>query len=143
MSVYSKVIVLSLLLLCVCLSYVCAIEVPEHPKGRITDFTNTLSPNEISYLDQKLADYEKQTTNQIAVLIIPSLEGDNLVANQFGFNGKIEDWRGSYNILWREKLGSGLSLLTLSLIGLYLILLNISNTNGKLFGFFRPSCGGI
>ena len=28
--------------------------------------------------NKKLADYEKQTTNQIAVLMIPSLEGDNL-----------------------------------------------------------------
>jgi len=29
-------------------------------------------------LNKKLADFEEQTTNQIAVLIIPTLEGDNL-----------------------------------------------------------------
>jgi uncharacterized protein len=74
----AKVVILLLLLLSVCVHSVCALEVPEHPKGRINDFTGTLSPNEISYLDQKLADFEKQTTNQIAVLVIPSLEGDNL-----------------------------------------------------------------
>jgi uncharacterized protein len=78
MRIPCKVIILLLFLLCVCLHYVCALEVPEHPKGRITDFTHTLSSTEISYLDQKLADYEQQTTNQIAVLMIPSLKGDNL-----------------------------------------------------------------
>ena len=78
MKVPGKIIIPSLFLLCVWLSYAAALEVPEHPKGRITDFTGTLSPNEISRLDKKLADFEKQTTNQIAVLMIPSLEGDNL-----------------------------------------------------------------
>jgi len=78
MRVPCKVIILLLFLLGVCLHHVCALEVPEHPNTRITDFTSTLSSTQISYLDQKLADYEQQTTNQIAVLMIPSLEGDNL-----------------------------------------------------------------
>jgi len=78
MKLSGRAIILSLFLLCGCLSYVDALEVPEHPRGRITDFTHTLSTNEISHLDQKLADFEKQTTNQIAVLMIPSLEGDSL-----------------------------------------------------------------
>ena len=55
-----------------------ALEVPEGPEGRITDRTGTLSRNEIAALDQKLAAFERETTNQIAVLIIPSLEGDSL-----------------------------------------------------------------
>ena len=78
MKVPGKIIIPSLLLLCLWLSHASALEVPEYPKGRITDFTHTLSPNEISHLDKKLADFEKQTTNQIAVVMIPSLEGDNL-----------------------------------------------------------------
>ena len=78
MKLSGRAIILSLFLLCGCLNYVDALEVPEHPRGRITDFTHTLSTSEISHLDQKLADYEKQATNQIAVLMIPSLEGDNL-----------------------------------------------------------------
>jgi uncharacterized protein len=78
MRVPGKVIILSLFLLYVSPLSICALEVPEHPRGRITDFTHTLSTSEISHLDQKLADFEKQTTNQIAVLMIPSLEGDNL-----------------------------------------------------------------
>lgn len=55
-----------------------ALEVPERPDGRVTDKTGTLSPGEIAALDQKLAAFERQTTNQIAVLLIPSLAGDNL-----------------------------------------------------------------
>jgi len=63
-----------LLLACPALS----LEVPERPGGRITDRTGTLSPAEIRALDRKLAAFEKETTNQIAVLLIPSLEGDSL-----------------------------------------------------------------
>jgi uncharacterized protein len=55
-----------------------ALEVPERPEGRVTDHTGTLSQNEIAALEQKLAAFERETTNQTAVLLIPSLEGDNL-----------------------------------------------------------------
>jgi uncharacterized protein len=55
-----------------------ALEVPERPDGRVTDKTGTLSRGEIAALDQKLAAFERETTNQIAVLLIPSLSGDNL-----------------------------------------------------------------
>jgi uncharacterized protein len=55
-----------------------ALEVPERPDGRVTDKTGTLSPGEIAALDQKLAAFERETTNQIAVLLIPSLAGDSL-----------------------------------------------------------------
>jgi len=52
--------------------------VPENPKYPVTDYTATLSSNDIFSLKKKLADFEKKTTNQIAVLIIQSLKGDNL-----------------------------------------------------------------
>lgn len=55
-----------------------ALEVPERPDGRVTDKTGTLARGEIAALDQKLAAFERETTNQIAVLLIPSLAGDNL-----------------------------------------------------------------
>lgn len=55
-----------------------ALDVPERPEGRVTDRTRTLTPGEIAALDQKLAAFEKQTTNQIAVFLMPSLEGDSL-----------------------------------------------------------------
>lgn len=55
-----------------------ALEVPNRPAGWVTDLTGTLSPREVAALERKLAAFERETTNQIVVLLIPSLEGDNL-----------------------------------------------------------------
>jgi len=52
--------------------------VPERPEGRVTDRTGTLNRDQIHALEKKLTAFEKETTNQIAVLLIPSLEGDSL-----------------------------------------------------------------
>ena len=52
--------------------------VPERPEGRVTDRTGTLTRDQITVLERKLAAFERETTNQIAVLLIPSLEGDSL-----------------------------------------------------------------
>lgn len=45
-------------------------------KGRINDYADMLSPATARSLDQKLASFEKETTNQVVLLTIPSLEGD-------------------------------------------------------------------
>jgi uncharacterized protein len=55
-----------------------ALEVPPKPLGRVSDYTNTLSASEIRELEQILTQFEQETTNQIAVMLIPTLEGDNL-----------------------------------------------------------------
>jgi uncharacterized protein len=55
-----------------------ALEVPARPEGRVTDLTGTLSHNEQIMLERKLSDFERETTNQIAVLLIPTLKGDSL-----------------------------------------------------------------
>jgi uncharacterized protein len=55
-----------------------ALEVPPRPEGRVTDQTRTLSPGESAALERRLSSFEQETTNQIAVLLIPSLEGDSL-----------------------------------------------------------------
>jgi len=55
-----------------------ALVVPDRPSGRVTDRTGTLTRDQILRLEQKLAAFERETTNQIAVLLIPSLEGDSL-----------------------------------------------------------------
>ena len=52
--------------------------VPEQPGGRVTDRTGTLTRDQMATLDGKLAAFERETTNQIAILLIPSLEGDSL-----------------------------------------------------------------
>jgi uncharacterized protein len=55
-----------------------SLEVPDRPEGRVTDRTGTLTREQIRALDQKMASIERETSNQIAVLLIPSLEGDSL-----------------------------------------------------------------
>jgi uncharacterized protein len=55
-----------------------SLEVPARPEGRVTDRTGTLTRDQIYALEKKLSAFEKETTNQIAVLLIPSLEGDSL-----------------------------------------------------------------
>ena len=47
-----------------------ALEVPQL-KGRINDMANLLSPEAAARLEQKLAGFEKETSNQVAVLTIP------------------------------------------------------------------------
>lgn len=53
------------------------LEVP-HLQARVSDLAGLLSPEEISALDAKLRDLEASDTTQVAVLIIPSLEGEVL-----------------------------------------------------------------
>ena len=55
-----------------------ALEVPPRPKGRVSDYTGTLTAADIRALENTLAEFEKATTNQIAVLLIPTLAGDSL-----------------------------------------------------------------
>jgi uncharacterized protein len=53
------------------------IEVPRL-QSRVTDLAGLLSPEEVSALDSKLRDLEASDSTQVAVLIIPSLEGEAL-----------------------------------------------------------------
>lgn len=66
--------------LVVLVTLVCAqaLEVPSRPKGRVSDYTGTLTAADIRALENTLAEFERATTNQIAVLIIPTLAGDSL-----------------------------------------------------------------
>lgn len=40
--------------------------------ARVTDLTNTLTPSQVTGLEQQLADFEKRKGSQIAVLIVPT-----------------------------------------------------------------------
>lgn len=44
----------------------------------VTDLTNTLTEEQIFSLNKKLKDYQDSTSNQIVILIIPSLEGNSI-----------------------------------------------------------------
>src|SRR5512136_50125 len=68
---------LTLVLLLAFPLHAAGLEVP-HLQARITDLAGLLSPEEISALESKLRDLETSDSTQIAVLIIPSLEGEVL-----------------------------------------------------------------
>src|SRR5437660_6660178 len=49
-------------------------------RGRVTDLTNTLSPSDQQALDAKLAAWERDTGNQMAILIVPSTKPEPIEA---------------------------------------------------------------
>ncbi len=63
---------------------------------RVTDLSGTLSDHQREALERKLETFEHETSNQVAVLLVPSLEGESLedfalaVAekNKFGKKGR-------------------------------------------------------
>ncbi|RMG98070.1 MAG: TPM domain-containing protein, partial [Candidatus Dadabacteria bacterium] len=54
------------------------LEVPPRPLGRVSDFAGLLKPQERARIEAKLAEIEERTSNQFAVAIFPSLEGEDL-----------------------------------------------------------------
>ncbi|OGU14872.1 MAG: hypothetical protein A2076_08475 [Geobacteraceae bacterium GWC2_53_11] len=46
--------------------------------GRVTDLARMLSPESQQQLEQKLAAFERETSNQVVVLTVPSLQGDDI-----------------------------------------------------------------
>src|SRR5919109_2753449 len=54
-----------------------ALDVPAL-RGRVNDYAGLISSNKAQELEGRLAQFEKETGHQIAVLTIPSLEGDAL-----------------------------------------------------------------
>ncbi len=59
-------------------------------KGRVSDYANMIPPEAATRLEQKLAGFERETSNQIAVLTIPSLQGDTI--DQFAIR-VAEQWK--------------------------------------------------
>ncbi|OGR28964.1 MAG: methanol dehydrogenase [Desulfuromonadales bacterium GWD2_54_10] len=58
--------------------------------GRVNDYARLLSPEVATRLEQKLAVFEQETSTQIVVLTIPSLQGDNI--DQFAIR-VVEQWK--------------------------------------------------
>jgi uncharacterized protein len=74
-----KRVVLTILLLATTLSLnAFAVEVPPQPLGRVSDYTGTLTSAETRTIEERLAKFEEETTNQIAVVLISTLSGDKL-----------------------------------------------------------------
>jgi uncharacterized protein len=67
-------------------------------KGRVTDLTGTLKPEQVSSLEQMLTDFEKRKGSQIAVLMVPTTQPEAIeqyalrVAEQWKIGrGKVDD----------------------------------------------------
>ena len=64
-------------LFCLCSSLALALEVP-NLQGRVNDYANMLTVEQKENLEKKFEQYEKETSNQIVILTIPSLENEVL-----------------------------------------------------------------
>jgi uncharacterized protein len=78
-STWLRLIGASLLSVCLTLTAWADIPVPDLSK-RVTDLTGTLSAPAIQQLEGKLADLETRKGSQIAVLLIPTLEGEDIAS---------------------------------------------------------------
>lgn len=69
--------VLLMFLLLLWPAYLPALEAPPLA-GRVNDLARMLPPEAAQRLEQKLAAFERETSNQVAVLTVPSLQGDDI-----------------------------------------------------------------
>lgn len=72
-------------------------------KSRVTDLTQTLSAQQQSYLEAKLSAFEQQKGSQIALLIVPSTQPEDIA--QYAIR-VVEQWK-----VGREKIDDGLLVL--------------------------------
>jgi uncharacterized protein len=69
--------ILALILLCLFPTVGAALDVPPL-KARVNDYANILSPAAVQRIETELSAFEASDSTQIAVLTIPSLEGENI-----------------------------------------------------------------
>jgi uncharacterized protein len=53
-----------------------AFTVPAKPTSFVSDYAGMMSASQVSDLENKISQFEKQTTNEIAVVTVPSLDGE-------------------------------------------------------------------
>ena len=74
-----------------------ALGLPKKPNQLVNDYANVLSMVQANELEQKLVQYDSETSTQIAVVTIKSLEGDDLfdfsqrLAESWGIGGGAND----------------------------------------------------
>ena len=80
---------LSFLLLLIASFLALAIEVPPL-RGRVNDYAGVMSQDQVRALESQLAQFEQETGHQIAVLTIPTLDGEDIE----GFSIRVaENWK--------------------------------------------------
>lgn len=66
-----------------------ALDVPPL-RGRVNDYAGLMPPERVQALEERLARFEQETAHQVAVLTIPSLQGEDIE----GFSIKVaENWK--------------------------------------------------
>ncbi|MCM2339352.1 MAG: TPM domain-containing protein [Burkholderiales bacterium] len=55
-----------------------AFNVPDKPNKFVNDYTKTFSEGDKDILEVKISNFEKESTNEIAIVLIPSLDGDTI-----------------------------------------------------------------
>jgi len=113
-----KILSLSIVALLVLCGSVWALDVPT-PTGHVNDLADVLSPKEEAQLEKKLVEWKESTSNEFAILIIPSLEGEVpeeyslKVAETWGVGDKQKD-NGIFMLIaigdrkFRLEIGEGL-----------------------------------
>lgn len=71
----------ALLAVFVCGELAAAEVMPPKPKNYFNDYARRVSPQTAQQLDRQLAQYERETSNQILVAIFPRMESDSSVAD--------------------------------------------------------------
>ncbi len=67
-----------------------ALDVPDAPRGRVSDYAGAIEPAARDRIERLLTEHERESTDQIAVAIFPSLEGEDAA----DFAGRLfEKWR--------------------------------------------------
>ena len=69
--------VILIMLLLICPAQLAALEAPPLA-GRVNDRARMLSADSLQRLEQKLAAFERETSNQVVVLTVPTLQGDDI-----------------------------------------------------------------
>jgi len=96
---YIKPVFVLLITLLISYTAIAQNDIPERPNPPrlVNDFTNTLSNREISSLEQKLVQFDNQTSNQIVIVFVKSLSGyskaeyADLVGEKWDVGRKLEE----------------------------------------------------
>ncbi|HVO85054.1 MAG TPA: TPM domain-containing protein [Syntrophobacteria bacterium] len=78
LSATPRLVILLLVVLLLVAAPALALEVPSAPQGRVSDYAGVLTVEQRRDLEGKLARFEEETSNQVAVVIITTLAGDSL-----------------------------------------------------------------
>ncbi len=76
--VVSRLLVVALAVVLGAVGVAAALRVPAAPDHRINDYAGALSAVEREQLEQRLAERERSSSNQVVVAIFPSLDGESL-----------------------------------------------------------------